>query len=121
MVYCTKCGAKNAEDIKTCVQCGASLYSTAEGEQQGREEKECFGTRRRAEPYKRVEEECFGIPRGGAIVGLAIGVIILLAGCIWFMQQADLIPKTMDVWPFAVIIFGILIIIGAFYGLRRRY
>ncbi|UCE44570.1 MAG: zinc-ribbon domain-containing protein, partial [Candidatus Bathyarchaeota archaeon] len=24
MVYCTKCGAKNADDSKICTQCGAS-------------------------------------------------------------------------------------------------
>jgi len=42
---------------------------------------------------KRVEEECFGIPRGSTIVGLAIGIIIM---------------------------FGILIVIGALYSLSRR-
>jgi len=120
MVYCVKCGAKNPDDAKVCSKCGAPLYALEEGKP-SRIEKECFGTRRGEEPYKRVEEECFGIPRGRAIVGLVIGVIILLAGCIWIMQQAELIPKTVDIWPFAVIIFGILIIIGALYGLRRRY
>jgi len=105
MVYCTKCGAKNADDAKVCSQCGASLYPI-------RGERERY--------YRRYEDECFGIPRGGAIVGLAIGLIIVLAGLIWLLQQAELIPKTVDVWPFAVIIFGILILIGAFYGMRRR-
>jgi len=109
MVYCTKCGAKNPDDAKVCSQCGAPLYAV-------REKEECFGVER-----PRREEECFGIPRGGAIVGVVIGLIILLAGCIWIMQQAQLIPRTVEVWPFAVVIFGILIIIGAIYGLRRRY
>jgi uncharacterized membrane protein YvbJ len=121
MVYCVKCGAKNLDDAKVCSQCGAPLYATGEEERQRRAERECFGTRRGREPYRRVEEECFGIPRGGAIVGLAIGIIILLAGCIWIMQQAGLISKNVEPWPFAVIIFGVLIIIGALYGLRRRF
>jgi len=105
MVYCTKCGVKNADDAKVCSQCGASLYPV-------REERERY--------YRRYEEECFGIPKGGAIVGLAIGLIIVLAGLIWLLQQAELIPRNVDVWPFAAIIFGILILIGAFYGMRRR-
>jgi hypothetical protein len=69
---------------------------------------------------RRYEEECFGIPHGGIIVGLVIGVIIVLAGLLWFLQQAKLIAPEVSVWPFAVIIFGILIVIGALYGLRRR-
>jgi uncharacterized membrane protein YvbJ len=107
LVYCTKCGAKNEEDALVCVKCGAPLYK---------------GPR---PPWryerKRFEEECFGIPHGGAIVGLAIGVIIVLAGLIWFMQQAEVIPATVEIWPFALIIFGILIVVGALYGVRRRY
>jgi uncharacterized membrane protein YvbJ len=107
MVYCTKCGAKNPDDAKVCTQCGASLYSKA------------YPTRR----YERqkFEEECFGIPRGGTIVGLAIGVIIILWGFIWLLQQADLIPEDISAWPFAVIILGILIVVGAISALSRRY
>ena len=106
MVYCTKCGAKNPDDTKVCSQCGASLYPI-------REERERY--------YRRYEHECFGIPRGGAIVGLAIGIIIVIAGLLWFLRQEGLIPQSVDVWPFAAIIFGVLIIIGALFGMRRRY
>jgi len=121
MVYCTKCGTKNPDDAQVCLQCGASLYAVGEGEQQKRVEGECFGTRRRGEPYRRVEQECFGLPRGGAIVGTAIGLIILLAGLIWLLQQTKVISPDVEVWPFAIIIFGILIVAGALYGMRRRH
>ena len=67
-----------------------------------------------------MEYECFGIPGGGAIVGIAIGLIILAAGIIYLLQQANLIPSGVSVWPFAIIVFGILLIIGAFYAFRRR-
>lgn len=120
MVYCTKCGAKNPDDAKVCSQCGASLYGVGERAGQGRVENECWGTRREGEPYRQVEHECLGIPRGGVIVGIAIGVIILLAGVIVLLQQAGLISSNISVWPFAIIIFGILIVIGALYGLSRR-
>jgi hypothetical protein len=107
MVYCTKCGAKNPDDAKTCSQCGAPLYAT-------RSEREHY--------YRRYEDECcFGLPRGGAIVGLAIGIIILFAGLIWLLQEANLIPSNISVWPFAAIVFGILILLGALYRMRRRY
>jgi uncharacterized membrane protein YvbJ len=104
MVYCVKCGTNNPDDARVCTKCGAQLYTTGESRH-----------------YRRMEDECFGIPRGGTIVGLAIGIIILLWGVIWFLQQSGVIAQNIEVWPFAVIIFGVLIIVGAFYGMRRRY
>lgn len=105
MVVCPKCGTKNEEDAKYCAQCGANLETGA------------YPSRR----YKRRrEEECFGIPRGGTVVGLAIGVIIILWGFIWLLQQVDVLPRTLEIGPFAAIIFGILILVGALYGLSRR-
>jgi len=106
MVYCVKCGAKNPDDAKVCSQCGASLYPI-------REERERY--------YRRYERECFGIPGAGAIIGMAIGVIIVIAGLLWFLQQAKLISSEVSALPFAAIIFGVLIIIGALYGMHRRY
>ena len=73
MVYCTKCGTKNEDDARVCIKCGASLETGA------------FPFRRFER--KRVEEECFGIPKGSTVVGLAIGIIIVFAGLLWFLQQ----------------------------------
>jgi len=105
MVVCPKCGTKNEEDAKYCAQCGANLETGA------------YPSRRYE---RRREEECFGIPRGGTIVGLAIGIIIVLWGFIWLLQQVNVLPKTLEIGPFAAIIFGILILVGALYGLSRR-
>jgi uncharacterized membrane protein YvbJ len=118
MVYCTKCGTKNPDDAKTCSQCGAPLYAVAESEQQKRVEGECFGTRRRSEPYGRIEHECFGIPRGGVVFGIVAGVIIVLFGLSLLFQQLYGTPEFW--WPSVLLIFGVLIIIGAIYGMRRR-
>ena len=104
MVYCVKCGTKNDEDAKVCSKCGAQLYTTGESKH-----------------YRHMEDQCFGIPRGGTVVGLAIGLIILLSGLIWFLQQANVVSEGVSVWPFAIIVFGLLIVIGAVFGLRRRY
>lgn len=104
MVYCVRCGTNNPDDAQVCTKCGAQLYASGESRH-----------------YRRMEDECFGIPRGGTIVGLAIGMIIVLAGLLLFLQQAGIVKEAVNVWPFAVIIFGILIVVGALYGMRRRY
>ncbi len=119
MVYCVKCGAKNSDDAKTCSQCGAPLYTLGESGQARSVEKECFGTRRGVEPHERIEEECRSIPKGGAVIGLAIGLIIVIAGLSLLLQE--LYGINIPWWPFVIIIFGIIIIIGAFYGLSRKY
>lgn len=104
MVYCTKCGTKNEDDAKVCSSCGASLVTT-------------FETRRHE---RRVEEECcFGLPRGGSIFGMIVGLIILLVGISMILSAYGIFK--LEVGPIVVIIIGILLIVGAYYGMRRRY
>jgi len=106
MVYCTKCGTKNEEDAVVCVKCGASLVARPPW----------------APMRRRAEEECFGIPHGGAVAGLVFGIIIILAGFVWVLQAAGVITKGWElIWPFIVIIFGILVLVGALYRFGRRY
>lgn len=120
MGYCTKCGTKNKEDAKYCVKCGANLVSREKRfERRVEEWGEEVG--RRAEEWgdqfgRRAEEECFGLPHGGAIVGLIIGIIIILAGLSWVAG----IDFGRVFWPLIVIVFGILIVAGALYSYGRR-
>ena len=106
MVYCTKCGARNEDTAVTCVSCGASLQTGT-------------SVSRRYE-RRRAEDECFGLPHGGAIAGLVIGVLILFWGFIMFAQQTNLITQEVNIWPIALVIFGVLIVVGAVYGMSRR-
>jgi hypothetical protein len=108
LVYCTKCGTKNPDDSQVCSNCGAPLSPV-------REERERY--------RRKYESECFGLPHGGTIVAVAIGLIIVLAGLIAMLRQLqpNLLPQNADVGPFILIIFGMLILIGAIYALRRRY
>ena len=101
MVYCTSCGTKNEDDANICVKCGAALSSEIR-------RKPSRGER------PRTEDECFGLPRGGAIFGLFLGIIIIFVG----LQQV--FGWSIDVGPFAAIIFGLLVIAGAVYGFSRR-
>ena len=92
-----------------CVKCGANLAAApAWRPERRRREKE--------------EQECFGLPHGGAIVGLIFGALIIIAGLIFVLQEWNVIEEVdWDlIWPFIVIIFGILVIAGALYGLSRR-
>jgi hypothetical protein len=63
-----------------------------------------------------MENECFGLPNGGMIVGIVVGLIIVLVGLGLFLQTYGIM---IDFWPFIIIIFGILILIGALYRQRR--
>ncbi len=114
LVYCSKCGAKNKDDAKICAKCGESIYPPV-GKVIERRAETCFGPRKRREPHV---DECFGLPRGGAIVGIVIGLLIILFGVSWILSRYYNI--SIEIWPIAVIIFGILIIAGVLYGLRRR-
>ena len=108
MVYCSKCGTQNPDTNTVCSNCGAPLYTVGQ---------RYVGSDR--EHYHRMENECFGLPNGGMIVGIVIGIIIVLAGLGLFLQTYGIQIQTW-LWPVVVIIFGLLILIGAVFG-RRRY
>ena len=110
IVYCSRCGTQNPDNSKVCSNCGAPLYTV--GEQYKGSERE---------HYRRVESECFGLPNGGMIAGAIFGIIIILAGLGLFMEASHIISNFWNVfWPIIIVIFGVLLLIGAIYG-RRRY
>ncbi len=101
MVYCSRCGTQNPDTNVHCTNCGAPLYTVGE---------RYPGSDR--EHYRKMENECFGLPNGGMIVGIIIGVIIILVGLSFFLH--------IEFWPFIIIIFGVLIMLGAIFGRRRN-
>lgn len=100
MVYCIKCGYKNIDEAKVCAQCGAPLYSTPPHE---------------IREYRRHEDECFGIPRFGEVMALIFGIILILMGVNLLLPA----PYHIEWGPFFLILFGLLILLGAIYGRRR--
>lgn len=109
MVYCPKCGTQNEDEAKFCAKCGATLYPE---KVEKRGEYTCFGPRGR-----RPEEECFGLPYGGAIVAIIFGALIIILGLSIVFQQ----DIGRWVGTFILVVIGILIILGAIYGMRRTY
>jgi uncharacterized membrane protein YvbJ len=100
MVYCTKCGTKNEDDVTVCVKCKEPLVST----QTVRRER------------RRKESECFGLPHGGSIAGFVIGLIIIL----WGVTSVLGIDFGSYLWALIIIIFGSLMVAGALYSMSRR-
>ena len=107
MVYCSKCGTQNEDTAEYCAKCGANLQT---------------GTRTsRRHERKKAEQECFGLPHGGAIFGLAIGVIVLIWGIFTLAETMGWIEQMPgNFWFIILIIFGVLLIAGALYGITRR-
>jgi uncharacterized membrane protein YvbJ len=102
MVYCIKCGYKNADDATVCAQCGASLYPPPP--QQARE-------------YWRREDECFGIPRFGQIIAIVFGAFLILMGVNLLLPEQ--LRFKLELGPLFLILLGVLILLGAIYSRRR--
>ena len=95
MAACTKCGTENVEGAKYCINCGASLGRMERG-------------------GRRPRDECFGLPHAGAIFGLFIGALIILWGL------SEVFGWEIEIWTYAIIIIGVIMVAGAIYGLTRR-
>lgn len=101
MIYCWKCGAENDDEAVSCKSCGAPLRPTP----------------RRAY-RRRVEEElCFRPGRGVHLLGVFLGLLIIFAGVISLLEHYFVWASWERLWPFVVILFGLLIIVSA---LSRR-
>jgi hypothetical protein len=110
LVYCSKCGTQNPDDAKVCSNCGAPIYTVGQ-KYPGSEQ----------EHYRKVEGECFGLPNGGMIAGVIFGLIIIFLGVGLYLQASGVVGNFWNLfWPFILVIFGILILLGALYR-RRRY
>jgi ribosomal protein L37E len=111
LVYCSRCGTQNPDTNTNCTNCGAPLYTV--GQQYPGSDRE---------HYRRMENECFGLPNGGMIVGIIFGAIIIIVGLGLFLEDSGIVVNFWGAfWPIIIIIFGLLIVLGALFGRRRRY
>ena len=116
MVYCSKCGHKNPEGMDKCEACQEPLVRTGRKKKQKDDWDDCFGAQRE------MEDECFGIPQGSMIFPIIFGVIILSVGVILVLNEV--MGFDIEVWgllwPFFIILVGILILSGVLFGSRRK-
>ena len=124
MVYCVNCGVQNSEDAKFCVNCGVNLTGSQEPKWEQRIEEwgEEFG--KRAEEWgehvgEQMETECFWLPQAGAIFGVIIGVIIILAGLLVLFGW-NIAVFLRGLGAFATITIGLLFILFVIQSFRRR-
>jgi len=129
MVFCANCGTENDETAVYCVKCGKKFEVSQQDSWDKRMERwgEDFGKRaedwgedfgRRAEAWgedfgRRAEKEMSNI---GVIFGLLIGVVMIFVGIAWLAG----IELTQYFWALIIIVFGLLILVGAIYGFKRR-
>lgn len=107
MKTCDACGYDNEDDADFCARCGAHLTDKTVKPKVHEEDKDCYGSE---------EDECFGLPYGGAICGLILGVFIIL----WAIGPLFGLDIWTYFWPFIILVFGVLLIAGAIYTIRRR-
>ena len=94
MVYCTKCGAENEENVLECKNCGSPMRVI----------------RSRGRSYNRGDEDwCFG-GRGKTIWPLIIGVFIILIGLSTLLEDTYSWARFDNLWPLLLIAIGLLII-----------
>jgi len=104
LIKCPKCGSDNKDDSKFCASCGSALYV-----ERVKRRDDCFGPN---EP----EKACFGLPYGGIVIGIVIGLFIVILG---IAQLLD-VNISAYIGPFILILIGVLIVVGAIYGMSRR-
>ncbi len=104
MVYCTECGTNNVDGAMVCVGCGSPLHG---GRGEGR------GYVR----YGWYEGES-GFPgKGGAVMWIFIGLIILFAG--FSLLVAEIYGLDIPWGPIILIVAGVFILVR-FFQLRNR-
>jgi uncharacterized membrane protein YvbJ len=107
MVNCQNCGTKNEDDSEYCSKCGEPLKGKGE-----------YDKRHYRNDYRyRQRNECFGLPHGNLIAPIVAGVVLILLG----LSSLYGFAIWTYIWPALIILIGILIILGAIFGSRRRY
>jgi len=105
MITCSKCGNKNRDDAKFCIDCGSPLYFARSEDRRDT----CFGA------SERREDECFSLPFGRSILGIIFGVFIILLGISMIFEL------NLEVWIPAIglLLVGSLIIAAVIYSTTR--
>ena len=131
LVYCTKCGTQNEDNVIDCVNCKAPLHTprpdrssrTSRRNWEDDLEKGVEELGRRAEEFgKRMENECFGLPHGGGIIGLIFGAFIIIIGASLAIGTdiRHVLRNLPWIGGLFIILIGLLIVADTIYRLTRK-
>jgi uncharacterized membrane protein YvbJ len=124
MPYCQKCGSEVSENMAFCPKCGATLgvaatrpaerYRSEKAEKEEKHEKdekeEKMEKGEHPEKYEKQEYSIFGSLIGGSI--------LILLGIMFYLTVAGTI-NLRSVFPFFLIIIGVIVILGVLIGAMR--
>lgn len=117
MPYCPECGAENDPEAKFCQKCGLALKE--ERRPRSRREKEEKHEKREKEE-KHEKEEKYEKREASVLGQLVGGLILVLIGVAFYLTVNNIIPAR-EVWPYFVIIVGLIVIVLAVYGGRTAF
>jgi uncharacterized membrane protein YvbJ len=115
--YCPECGKEVSEEEKFCPNCGTNLRPErlparpARAEKMEKREKE----EKREKSEKTEKEEKHEKEEVSPVIPLAGGLIIVLIGAMFLLDSAGVL-SLQEIWPYFVVIVGLIIIIAAIYG-----
>ena len=104
MSYCTKCGTNNAKGATVCANCGTSLYGT------NPESKTYWG-------HIQYKGEDHVFHRTGALTTLIIGIVIVLIGISFLLNEIFNIQ--IPWWEIILIFLGVWFIARAVIRMKR--
>ena len=97
MVYCTKCGSENLDNVEICADCGVSLRESP--------------TKYRGKDQD-FEDMCFG-GRGRSMGPIIFGAIMILAGLSFLLERTFAWARFDNLWPLIIIAIGLLVVYNA--------
>ena len=118
MPYCPQCGTENDAEAGFCKRCGYSLKG--ERPRRRRREKEEKHEKQEKDEEKYEKEEKHEKGEVGALGQLVGGLILIFVGVAFYLTVNDVLPAE-RVWPYFVIIAGLLVVVLAFYGGRTAW
>ena len=120
MPYCPKCGSEVKDENSFCPKCGVSLKASApvppkpaEYRRNEKAEKNEKQEKHEKSSNEKYEKQQFGV--FGPFIG---GIILILIGLMLYLSVEGII-EFRSMFPFVLIIVGVVIIIGVLSGAMR--
>jgi len=108
MPYCPKCGKEVIESTNFCPNCGADMRRERPPTRPARIEKR--EKEEKSEKKEKAEKE--EVSPAAPLIG---GIILIFVGLTFYLSAAGLVALR-DLWPYFLLLLGIVIVIAAIYA-----